>query len=63
LGQGCLGFLGQQQTAEAALRVCQGGGDGVMAVKPDRALGGVGAWPGSFVVARALVVGTLMKRF
>jgi hypothetical protein len=52
-----LGVVGQQQPAQAAGRVGQGGGDRVVAVQPDRALGNIRRVT---LVVRALVAGALM---
>jgi hypothetical protein len=54
-----LGLVGQQQPAQAAGRVSQGGGDRVVAVQPDRALGNVRRMT---LVVRALVVRALVVR-
>ena len=70
LRQGGFGFLGQDEAAQAALGVGQSGGDGVVAVQPDGALGRVGTGPRA-VLPRSLIVtltvtaraiGTLLKR-
>jgi len=70
LRQNGFGFLGQDQAAEAALRVGQSGGDGVVTIQPDGALGRVGTGARA-VLARSLIVtlavaawavGTLLKR-
>jgi hypothetical protein len=48
---GVLGFFGQQQATQPAVRIGKGRGDGVMAVQPDGALGCVWGAAGRFGLA------------
>lgn len=44
MGQRGLGFLGQEETAQAAARIGQRGGDGMMSIQPHRPFRRVRSW-------------------
>jgi hypothetical protein len=69
LGQCCLGFLGQDQAAQATLLVGQSGGDCVVTIEPDGTFRRVRTLPLGILLAWSLIVtsfpprtvGTLLK--